>query len=69
MAGLANRIHRIFRLLNFIGNIVLLCEYDMTKHYAPQQSLKRRLLNMLMAGLIYWTYPQCVEQRYPPDYN
>ncbi|KAI2465607.1 hypothetical protein F4781DRAFT_18620 [Annulohypoxylon bovei var. microspora] len=59
----------IFRLLNFIGNIVLMCEYDMTKHYVPQQSLKRKLLNMLMAGLIYWTYPQCVEQRYSPDYN
>ncbi|KAI1442428.1 hypothetical protein F5Y02DRAFT_410125 [Annulohypoxylon stygium] len=59
----------IFRLLNFVGNIVLTYEYDMTKHYAPQQSLKRRLLNLLMAGLIYWTYPQCVEQRYPPNYD
>ncbi|KAI1214320.1 uncharacterized protein F4807DRAFT_455961 [Annulohypoxylon truncatum] len=59
----------MFRLLNFIGNIVLMYEYDMTKHYVPQLSLRRKLLNMLMAGLIYWTYPQCVEQRYPPDYN
>ncbi|KAI1389159.1 uncharacterized protein F4822DRAFT_271140 [Hypoxylon trugodes] len=62
-------INVLFRLLNFIGNIALMYEYDMTKHYVPQLPLKRRLLNMLMAGLIYWTYPQCVEQRYPPDYN
>ncbi|OTA96303.1 hypothetical protein M434DRAFT_375123 [Hypoxylon sp. CO27-5] len=62
-------INVIFRLVNFIGNIVLMCEYDMTKHYVPERSLKRKLLNALMAGLIYWTYPQCVEQRYPPDYN
>ncbi|KAH9885905.1 hypothetical protein F4778DRAFT_489961 [Xylariomycetidae sp. FL2044] len=59
----------VFRLLNCVGNIVLAVEYDMTKHYVPEQTLRRRLLNALMAGLIYWTYPQCVEQRYPPDFN
>ncbi|KAI5928228.1 hypothetical protein F4810DRAFT_719887 [Camillea tinctor] len=62
-------LNALFRLLNCIGNVVLIYEYDMTKHYVPGQSLRRKLLNMLMAGLIYWTYPQCVEQRYPPDYN
>ncbi|KAH9989592.1 hypothetical protein F4779DRAFT_637994 [Xylariaceae sp. FL0662B] len=62
-------VNMIFRLLNLIGNIVLYYEYDITKHYVPEQSRKRRLLNMVMAGLIYWTYPQCVEQRYSPDWN
>ncbi|KAI1843228.1 hypothetical protein JX265_012198 [Neoarthrinium moseri] len=59
----------LFRLFNCIGNIVLTLGYDMTKHYAPQITLRRRLMNLLMTGLIYWTYPQCVEQRYPPDFN
>ncbi|KAI1506667.1 hypothetical protein F5X99DRAFT_423287 [Biscogniauxia marginata] len=62
-------LNALFRLLNCAGNVVLIYEYDLTGHYVPEQSLRRKLLNMLMAGLIYWTYPQCVEQRYPPDYN
>ncbi|ORY59968.1 uncharacterized protein BCR38DRAFT_350055 [Pseudomassariella vexata] len=62
-------INMIFRLLNFIGNIVLMFEYDLTKRYAPQIPLRGRLMNLLMTGLVYWTYPQCVEQRYPPDFN
>ncbi|KAI1337377.1 hypothetical protein F5Y15DRAFT_160240 [Xylariaceae sp. FL0016] len=62
-------LNALFRLFNCIGNVVLMYEYDMTRHHVPQQTLRRRLLNMLMAGLIYWTYPQCVEQKYPPDYS
>lgn len=62
-------LYRLFRLLNVIGNVVLTLEYDMTKHYVPQITLRRRLLNLMMTGLIYWTYPQCVEQKYPPDFR
>lgn len=60
---------RLFRLLNCIGNILLMFEYNMTKHYVPEIPLRRRILNYLITGLIYWTYPQCVEQKYPPDFN
>ncbi|KAI0155672.1 hypothetical protein BJ166DRAFT_339226 [Pestalotiopsis sp. NC0098] len=62
-------VNMLFRLLNVIGNVVLTLEYDMTRHYVPQITLRRRLLNLMMTGLIYWTYPQCVEQKYPPDFR
>ncbi|KAI0879971.1 uncharacterized protein GGS22DRAFT_193747 [Annulohypoxylon maeteangense] len=60
-------VNMIFRLLNFIGNVLLMFRYDITKHYVPQQSPMRKLLNMLMAGLIYWTDPHFIVQRYPPE--
>ncbi|KAK8133376.1 hypothetical protein PG984_005388 [Apiospora sp. TS-2023a] len=62
-------VNMLFRLLNCIGNILLMFEYNMTKHYMPEIPLRRRMLNYLITGLIYWTYPQCVEQKYPPDFN
>lgn len=61
--------NRLFRLLNTIGNIALALGYDMTRHHVPQIMLRRRLFNLLMTGLIYWTYPQCVEQKHPPHFN
>lgn len=24
---------------------------------------------MVLAGLVYWTYPQSIEQEYPPQYH
>ncbi|KAK8038516.1 hypothetical protein PG993_006927 [Apiospora rasikravindrae] len=62
-------INMLFRLLNCIGNVFLMFEYNITKHYMPEIPLRRRMLNYLITGLIYWTYPQCVEQKYPPDFN
>ncbi|KAK8095025.1 hypothetical protein PG997_001710 [Apiospora hydei] len=62
-------INMLFRLLNCIGNVLLMFEYNITKHYMPEIPLRRRMLNFLITGLIYWTYPQCVEQKYPPDFN
>ncbi|KAK6845747.1 hypothetical protein PG990_004098 [Apiospora arundinis] len=62
-------VNMLFRLLNCVGNVLLMFEYNMTKHYMPEIPLRRRVLNYLITGLIYWTYPQCVEQKYPPDFN
>jgi hypothetical protein len=64
------RLLRVFRLLNVIGNILLMFEYDLTKHHRPKiYVLRRVLVNPLLSGLIYWTYPQSAEQKYPPNYS
>ncbi|ETS85662.1 hypothetical protein PFICI_03687 [Pestalotiopsis fici W106-1] len=62
-------INMLFRLLNVIGNVFLMLHYDMTRHYVPEMTIKDRLLNFIMTGLIFWTYPQSVEQRYPPHFH
>ncbi len=52
-----------------MGNVVLTCEYDVTKHHIPHPPLFRRLVNPLMSGLIFWTYPQAVERKFPPEWQ
>lgn len=51
----------IVRLINVLGNIVLFFEYDVTKHHAPDQPFVRRLVNPLLAGLVFWTSPRALE--------
>ena len=55
----------LFRLLNTLGNLVILTRYDVTKarcrrKYVPRW---RRFANPIALGLIYWTYPQAFEQK------
>lgn len=59
----------ISRLLNVLGNIILWAEYDFSKHsFKGTPWWQRKLLNRVMFMLIFWTYPQSLEQRYrePP---
>ena len=59
----------LFRLLNVLGNLPLWAEYDRSLHYLPKMPVwRRRLVNPLIDLLIFWTYPQSVEQKYrnPP---
>ena len=60
---------RLFRLLNVVGNVFLWTEYDISRRrheYVPRW--KRQTVNRTIAWLIFWTYPQSVEQRWkkPP---
>ncbi|KAL2760394.1 hypothetical protein ACRALDRAFT_1059788 [Sodiomyces alcalophilus JCM 7366] len=54
-------IHLIVRLINVLGNIILFLEYDVTKHHAPDVPYFRRLVNPLIAGLVFWTSPRALE--------
>lgn len=61
---------RAFRLLNVLGNIILMCDYDLTQHHRPKIPKWRQcFFNPLMSLLIFWTYPHAVEQKRPPDWN
>ncbi|KAK3935157.1 hypothetical protein QBC46DRAFT_56428 [Diplogelasinospora grovesii] len=62
-------LNMFFRLLNAFGNIVLLFEYDMTRAHRPTASTWRKTVHPFAMALIRWTYPQAMEQKYPPDYN
>ncbi|KAF4977552.1 hypothetical protein FZEAL_5923 [Fusarium zealandicum] len=55
----------MFRLLNVLGNTILVSEYKLWRRYRPGRSLARRALYQIIAFLVFWTYPQSVEQRYP----
>lgn len=59
----------LFRLGNVLGNIVLISEYDRTKHYVPRIPIWRRFMNPILTALIFWTYPQHAERRFAPDWT
>ncbi|ELQ44718.1 hypothetical protein OOU_Y34scaffold00062g15 [Pyricularia oryzae Y34] len=61
----------LFRLLNVLGNLVLLCEYQRTSHHLPSHMIPwwRHITNPVVDCLIFWTYPQCAEQKYPPHWS
>lgn len=62
-------LNMLFRLLNIIGNVVLICDYDRTKHYVPRIPIWRRFMNPVLTALIFWTYPQHAERKFPPDWS
>ncbi|KLU87942.1 hypothetical protein MAPG_06932, partial [Magnaporthiopsis poae ATCC 64411] len=64
-------LNTLFRLLNVLGNIILMCEYQRTNHYLPKGMIPfwRRITNPIADALIFWTYPQSVEQKYPPHWG
>lgn len=59
----------LFRILNVLGNIILLCEYDRTRHYVPRIPVWRRFMNPMLTALIFWTYPQHAERKRAPDWT
>ncbi|KAK6225330.1 F-box domain-containing protein [Colletotrichum tabaci] len=58
-----------FRLLNVLGNIILTLEWRHFARKKPRLTPAGRFGNMVLAFLVYWTYPQAVEQEYPPQYH
>ncbi|KAL6357435.1 hypothetical protein LRP88_07601 [Fusarium phalaenopsidis] len=55
----------MFRVVNVLGNAILMSEYKLWRRHRPNQSLVQRALNKTAAILVFWTYPQSVEQKYP----
>ncbi|KAK1672080.1 hypothetical protein BDP55DRAFT_635288 [Colletotrichum godetiae] len=62
-------LNMFFRLLNVLGSIVLTLEWRHFARKKPRLKPAARFFNMILAGLVYWTYPQAVEQEYPPQYH
>ncbi|RTE71779.1 hypothetical protein BHE90_013819 [Fusarium euwallaceae] len=55
----------MFRVVNVLGNAVLMSEYKVWRRHRPGQSPAQRVLSKIAAILVFWTYPQSVEQKYP----
>ncbi|KAK4120415.1 hypothetical protein N657DRAFT_579959 [Parathielavia appendiculata] len=62
-------LNMLFRLLNFFGNLLLIFRLDITKRHRSSIPKWRLPLHYLATALVMWTYPQAVEQKYPPDYS
>lgn len=64
-------LNSFFRFLNVLGNLILVCEYRRVNHFLPKHMIPfwRRITNPIMNFLIFWTYPQSVEQKYPPHWS
>lgn len=59
-------LNMVFRLVNVLGNMLILTDYDRTRHHLPHvPSWRRRLVNPVLTGLIIWTYPEHVEELGP----
>ncbi|KAI1012795.1 hypothetical protein LB504_008316 [Fusarium proliferatum] len=55
----------LFRFINILGNTLLVSEYKLWRRYMPNQSRPARILNKVIAFLIFWTYPPSIEQKFP----
>ncbi|KAF5548025.1 hypothetical protein FPHYL_10033 [Fusarium phyllophilum] len=55
----------LFRFINVLGNTLLVSEYKLWRRYMPNQSRPTRILNKVIAFLIFWTYPPSIEQKFP----
>ncbi|KAK4239211.1 hypothetical protein C8A03DRAFT_32694 [Achaetomium macrosporum] len=61
-------LNMFFRLIDFLGNIVLLCRFDSTEWARLGIPPWRRPFHYLATALVMWTYPQSLEQKFPPHY-
>lgn len=61
-------LNMLFRVLNIFGNIILITEYDRTKHYIPRVPLWRRIFYPVLTAVIFWTYPNHAERKLPPNW-
>ncbi|KAM5361742.1 hypothetical protein ACJZ2D_012915 [Fusarium nematophilum] len=55
----------MFRLVNVIGNTILVSEYKLWRRHRPNLSPPWKALYKVIAFFVFWTYPQSIEQRYP----
>ena len=60
--------NRFFRLLNVLGNLLLWTEYNTAgqRRLPDVPRWRKWLVNPVLNGLVHFTYPQSVEQRYKP---
>lgn len=61
-------ISMLFRLMNVIGNFVLLFHPDLTRRRRPRVVWWRKGLYKLACVVVFFTYPQSIEAKLPPDY-
>lgn len=45
--------------------MILVCEYKLWRRHRPELTLGQRILYKTITVLVFWTYPQSVEQVYP----
>lgn len=62
-------LNMFFRLLNVLGNLILACEWRHFARNKPRSTPITKALSFVLAGLVYWTYPQSIEQEYPAQYH
>ncbi|KAF6831888.1 f-box domain-containing protein [Colletotrichum musicola] len=62
-------LNMFFRLLNVLGNLILTLEWRHFARNKPRSPPPAKFVNMVLAGLVYWTYPQSIEQEYPAQYH
>ncbi|KAK4159732.1 hypothetical protein QBC43DRAFT_293753 [Cladorrhinum sp. PSN259] len=58
----------LFRLLNLLGNVILVFKPDLTRRRRPDVTAVKRAWYKVVCSLVFWTYPQSLEQKHPPDY-
>jgi len=61
-------LNMFFRLVNAVGNVVLLFRFDTTRRHRSDISIWKRPFHYLVSAFVMWTYPQSLEQKYPPDF-
>lgn len=54
---------RLFRLLNMLGNVLLLCGFVVTEWKRLTIAPWKRPFHSFATFLIMWTYPQYLEQK------
>ncbi|KAK4455274.1 hypothetical protein QBC34DRAFT_66577 [Podospora aff. communis PSN243] len=55
-------LNMLFRLLNVLGNLILLSGYDMTRRHRPSPGIFRKMVHPVLSRLVFWTYPQSLER-------
>ncbi|KAK0651069.1 hypothetical protein B0T16DRAFT_309078, partial [Cercophora newfieldiana] len=56
-------LNMVFRLLNVLGNLIVLCGYDMTRRHRPNPGMWRKMIHPLLSRLVFWTYPQSLQRK------
>jgi len=62
-------INIFFRLMNAVGNTLLLLDFKFWRHNRPYLSLPGRAAYTMAAVFVFWTYPQSLDQEYPGRYR
>ncbi|CAM1503214.1 Fc.00g079900.m01.CDS01 [Cosmosporella sp. VM-42] len=62
-------VNMAIRFISILGNIVLYFEYDTTMSSTPHSSRERKLVNSFMLGLVCWTSPKSLLNRYIGRWN
>ncbi|KAK3988964.1 hypothetical protein QBC44DRAFT_242554 [Cladorrhinum sp. PSN332] len=58
----------LFRFFNLLGNVIILFRTDLTRRRRPDISIFKRGWYRVACIFVFWTYPQSLEQKVPPNY-